>query len=150
MAKKHAHLLAFSLMELLVVVAIMAILLAAGIVSYSSVTRRSRDAKRKADMEQIRQALELYRADNLSYPGACTDYVSTCLSGAAFSTYMSTLPSDPKLSTDALYGYRYERVSATQYCLTAFMEVEPAVTVAGCTSVSNPPSGTNLYIVTNP
>ena len=75
----------FTLIEVLVAVTIIAILTSIGVVSYSSVNKRSRDAKRKGDVEQLRSALEMYRADNSYYPntgsGSWTD-----ASGAQTST----------------------------------------------------------------
>ena len=53
----------FSLIELMVSTTVIAILTVIGVVSYSSVNKRSRDVKRKSDIEQIRSALEMYRSD---------------------------------------------------------------------------------------
>lgn len=141
-------------MELLVVIAIMAILLAAGIVSYGSVTKRSRDAKRKADLEQIRQALELYRADNLMYPDCTGHYISVCMAqpgNEGFATYMSTIPTDPRVAADVNFNYRYQRISPTQYCVKAFMEIEAGTSLpAGCTAPAVTPAATQTYSLANP
>ena len=51
----------FTLIELLIAVSIIAILISIGVVSYGSVNKRSRDAKRKGDIEQLRSGLEMYR-----------------------------------------------------------------------------------------
>jgi prepilin-type N-terminal cleavage/methylation domain-containing protein len=58
----------FSLIEILVVVTIMATLTAIGMVSYSQISKNSRDGKRKADLEQVRAALVLYRTESGEYP----------------------------------------------------------------------------------
>ena len=57
----------FTLVEMLVVATIIALLSAAGFVSYATANRNARNGKRKADLEQVRAALELYRSDNGSY-----------------------------------------------------------------------------------
>lgn len=66
----------FTLIELLISVSIIAILISIAVVQYSSVNKRSRDGKRKADLEQIRTALEMYRADKGEYP--CGSARLTC------------------------------------------------------------------------
>ncbi|MCL2110483.1 type II secretion system protein GspG [Microgenomates group bacterium] len=64
MKKNHG----FSLIELMVVIAIIAILAVIGINGYSSAVRKGRDARRKADVNAIAQALALYRMDKNKYP----------------------------------------------------------------------------------
>ena len=56
------------MIEILVVVAIIALLTTIGILSFGQVNKKARDGKRKADLEQVRSALVLYRTDNGVYP----------------------------------------------------------------------------------
>ncbi|MFN4212442.1 MAG: type II secretion system protein [Microgenomates group bacterium] len=99
----------FTLIEILVVATIIGLLAAGGIVSYSQFSKQSRDAKRKADLEQIRAALEMYRSNNSTYPttggawwGACTNYGSHQDTGTngyvpnLAPTYIQKLPHDPR------------------------------------------------------
>ena len=77
----------FTMIEILVVVAIIALLTTIGIISYTATNRRARDGKRRADLEQIRSALVLYRTDNGEYPESL-DWdtmapISTYISGTA-------------------------------------------------------------------
>jgi prepilin-type N-terminal cleavage/methylation domain-containing protein len=58
----------FTLIEMLVVVTIIILLTSIGLVSYGQISKTSRDAKRKSDLEQARAALVLYRIDNGVYP----------------------------------------------------------------------------------
>lgn len=60
--------LGFTMIEILVVVAIIALLTTIGIISYTQTNKKARDGKRKADMEQVRAALVLYRTDEGEYP----------------------------------------------------------------------------------
>lgn len=102
----------FTLIELLVVIAIIAILISVGAVSYTRSLKLSRDAKRKTDLEQIRQALETYRAENGTYPttaGYSADLVTN---------YINSLPVDPK-QDGVTYTYSYNRTSTTTYALCA-------------------------------
>ena len=121
----------FTLIELLITVSIIAILIAIGIASYATVNKKSRDTKRKSDIEQIRSALEMYRAQNGKYPAAgCA--ASTCpfvdvsaLSTDLVSTYLSAIPSDPQ--KNAFYEYQptgYSGGSYYGYCLSAELEAE--------------------------
>jgi len=58
----------FTLMELLVVIAIIAILTSIGFGTYAGVQKKSRDAQRKSDLNQLTRALELYYNDFGRYP----------------------------------------------------------------------------------
>ena len=53
----------FTLVELLIVVAIIGILSTLLMANFIGVRQRARDAQRKADLRQIQSALELYRSD---------------------------------------------------------------------------------------
>lgn len=57
----------FSLIELLVVVAIIGFLSAIGMAVYADVQAKSRDAKRKADIDSIAKVLEIHRNDANNY-----------------------------------------------------------------------------------
>ena len=113
----------FTLIELLVVIAIIGILLAIGTTSFITAQKQARDSKRKADIEQIRQALETYRAENGSYP--------TGSSGSPTGLtpdYITTLPTDPKSRS-----YGYTRTAATTYEICGSLEIDPPGTVS-CTA----------------
>mgnify|MGYP000983379818 CR=1 FL=1 len=66
--KKKSTKNGFSLIELLVVATIIIVLTTIGVISYRAASIKSRDSKRKADLETVRQALVLYRSDEGSYP----------------------------------------------------------------------------------
>ncbi len=110
---------AFTLIEVLVATTIIAVLTAIGVVSYASASRNSRDAKRLSDVEQIRAALEMYRADVGDYPASIT-FGGTLSS--ADNTYMSPIPQDPK---DPAYSYSYSG-SDDDYTLTIYSEKNSA------------------------
>jgi len=57
----------FTLIEILVVATIIALLATAATITYAQLTKQSRDARRKTDLEQIRAALEMYRSNNNQY-----------------------------------------------------------------------------------
>jgi prepilin-type N-terminal cleavage/methylation domain-containing protein len=58
----------FTLIEVIVVIAVLAVLVAMTLFAYGGAQARSRDAKRKTDIANITKALELYYQDNGSYP----------------------------------------------------------------------------------
>ncbi|MBD3250514.1 MAG: prepilin-type N-terminal cleavage/methylation domain-containing protein [Candidatus Pacebacteria bacterium] len=58
----------FTLLELLVVIVILGILVTIGLGTFLSSQVKSRDAKRKNDLEQIAKALEMYHSDHGHYP----------------------------------------------------------------------------------
>jgi prepilin-type N-terminal cleavage/methylation domain-containing protein len=99
----------FTLLELLIAIAIIGILVSIGVASYTLAQKQSRDARRRGDVRAVREAWEQYYADNSSsYPSGCS-IASTYLPGG--------LPEDPKT------GDSYEvSCSATSYCFCAGLE----------------------------
>ncbi len=110
---KYQVIKAFTLLEMLVVIGIIAVLIGMGAVSYSTAQKKSRDAKRKADLKAIQNALEQYYSIcNYQYPsnyGFLNSGSLTCGS----QTLMSTPPKDP-------LGSNYQCVgtcTSTQYTI---------------------------------
>lgn len=98
----------FTLLELLVVIGIIAILVGFATVSYSAAQVRARDARRKADLNSMKDALEQYYAANsFVYPGTCST-ASTFLN--------SPWPVDP-----GSYSYT-QSCAAASYCICAQLE----------------------------
>jgi type II secretory pathway pseudopilin PulG len=58
----------FTLVELLVIIAISAILFSISMVAVSEIRQNIRDNKRRADLHQLARALELFKADHGQYP----------------------------------------------------------------------------------
>ncbi len=98
----------FTLIELLVVIAIIGLLSTLAIVALNIARGKSRDTKRVADMKQVQKALELFYADNLSYPTVAAPValgtgtvLSLCGSGfaatCAGTNYMVSLPQAPSI-----------------------------------------------------
>ena len=74
---------AFTLLELLVVMAIMALLVGLGLRTFGSVQQKSRDGRRKQDIQSISKALELYYNDYKHYPYASAGKILGCGENAA-------------------------------------------------------------------
>jgi len=111
----------FTLIELLVVVSILGILLALSVFGMQGARQASRDGKRKADLEQIRSGIEMYRADCDSYPTSFGDSLTgngstpNCLGS---NTYIGQVPVEPLYpNRDYVYssnGKTYEICAALE------------------------------------
>lgn len=121
----------FTLIELLVAMSIAMILMGIALVSYQGAREAARDGRRKTDLEQIRSALEMYRADCNQYPVAAPAFYSgfTLTCAASGSTYI-TFPTDPLLATQK---YCYKSADGKSYSLCAALE-KSGSGAPGCTS----------------
>lgn len=122
----------FTLIEVLITLAITMILLGIGFSMFGSARATARDAKRKKDLSDIAQALELYYQKNRLYPGiAGTWYSSLSLDPWITSTpalvpnSINALPKDPVQSST----YRYVYISLPQ------TSVDP--NIPSCPALSN-------------
>ena len=126
----------FTLVELLIVATIMAILAGIGVTSYNSLSKQSRDARRKSDLQSIRSALEFYRSDN--------DYYPTDLSPIVPSKYLNSVPLDPKHKTEYLYcPITGTPAQVINYDLCA--NLENTSSTASCCNSNTCPGGTCNY-----
>jgi len=111
----------FTFIELLVVITIIAVIFAAGAVSYTTISRNSRDARRKSDMEAIRQALEMCRSIDGKYPTTIYDSI-TCPISTTIVT-LTTTPLDPKPCNGGDGKYVFVSTTGATYTLsTSCME----------------------------
>lgn len=135
----------FTFIELMVAITIIGILAALSYVGYQGTKKSARDAKRKADMEAIRSALEMYKADYGNYPAMqnpCSSwersYCSETGENANFlialvspTPYISQVPKDP-INTSEGQAYLYRTTSSCAnvgYCLMYNPEAFGAVDV---------------------
>ena len=111
----------FTLVELLITVAIIGILSAFLIVNLNGFRERSRDIQRKRDMLELQSALELYRADASTYP--VTASFPNCGANLAVGAniYMKKVPCDPLPDADWGPGYIYTS-TGNNYTITACLE----------------------------
>lgn len=145
----------FTLVEILVVISIIGILIAVSLFGIQGARVSARDAKRKADLEQIRAGLELYKADCNIYPAATgANLVPSPLSGSGSPTscsvsnqYISLVPTDPITGN----YYRYVRATTTTYEIWAYLE-GGSTPATNCTTPA-PSCGTSVtcnYCTENP
>ena len=120
---------AFSFIELIVVITIIAVLSLAAIVSYGPIQKKSRDSRRVADLQKISMALEMSRQIGTTYP--------TDLQYLVDNNFIQSIPYNPKGST-----YTYNRLTNYTY------EIGTSMEDLGSTNI--PVSGGLNYKVFNP
>lgn len=101
----------FSLIELMVAIAIIAILAATGLVVYSTAQKSGRISKRVQDLAAIRTGLELFKATNGFYPSITTAATPLCLESLSTNNslapnFMPVIPKDP-IQSGTTYCYMY-------------------------------------------
>lgn len=110
----------FTFVELLVVITIIGVIFASGIVSFTAITTRSRDARRKSDLESIRQSLEMCRSVVGTYPTSIYDANSALSCAVSGPILMTKTPTDPRpCGSPVASRYTYNRTSTVTYVLTA-------------------------------
>jgi len=133
----------FTLIELLVVIAIIGILAGILIVSMTGATNNANDARRKADINQLVQAILIAKTQDGTLPAdsANCSLGSTCTGIQARLTAkgITTFPKDP---TTGNY-YVYNRVSADDFTLTGIMSDSSSYTYDSSTSKYSSSSVTN-------
>jgi prepilin-type N-terminal cleavage/methylation domain-containing protein len=129
----------FTLIEILVVIAILGILITAGFEAFTISLIKGRDSTRKGNLRAISSALELYYNDNGRYPvGDANGSIVGCGGGtgsapnpapgvcpingafqdANSTLYMASLPTDPVSSLK----YFYVSASGTQFQIYTHLE----------------------------
>jgi prepilin-type N-terminal cleavage/methylation domain-containing protein len=119
---------AFTLIELLVVIAIISLLATLSVTALNNARKKSRDAKRLADLTQIRKALLLYHDSNDTWPARTADSCcdgwdqgpcgteNTFIQPLVTGNFMNPVPVDPQGGTGTgCYGYNYYVYSAGSY-----------------------------------
>lgn len=93
----------FTIVELVVVVAVIVILSGLSIAAYRQIQMEARDAKRKADITTLVGLFEKYYDKNGAYPGGCSRYpsaqLSSCIHPSAAFNNTDNYTSDTSVST---------------------------------------------------
>ncbi len=120
----------FTLIEVLIVVTIVALLAVMAIFLLLNNLGKSRDGRRKADLDRIKIAFEEYYVDENTYPPS--DILVDCNSGA-LKPYLGSVPCDPK--TKRPYCYLYDAdFNGQNYRLLSSLESsgDPIIADLGC------------------
>ena len=117
----------FTLIEMLIVITIIAVLASMILVGMGGARAKARDARRIGDLHNVQNALELYYANNGTYPTGTYnsstewDTFATELTDANIGVHR--IPKDPL--DNGTYYYRYEaNADGTNYVLGAQLETE--------------------------
>ncbi len=148
----------FTLVELLIVIAIIGVLSALLMANFVGVRQRARDAQRKSDLRQVQSALELYRSDLGLYPTTQNGPDCDAALSSGTTTYMTKVPCDPT-NTSFYSGSYYYYSDGSVYYLVACLEnssdsqakattdseyqAVPSINNTGCSS-------NRFYIVSSP
>ncbi len=129
-AQAKVHRPGFTLIELLLVIAIIGLLATLATSSLSNARQKSRDARRVADIRQIRTALDMYLDGTTSglYPVATGltlgSATAQCLGASGFSAsagctnpiFMAKIDGDP--GGESGYSYLYTSADGATYTIT--------------------------------
>ncbi len=130
----------FTLIEMLVVIAIISILIGIGINTFTIAQQKARDVRRKADLRSIQTALELYKQDKGDYPTGVAPYglgpIADEPTKSEIAPYLPTIPQDPKntgsnwdagASGGPMYVYYYYKTGVgSSQLLAAFENIHDA------------------------
>lgn len=109
----------FTLLEMLVVIGIIGVLVGFGALSYSTVQKKARDAKRQGDLKAAQQSLEqCYSSNSYQYPtGANLSISSGVITGICPATASLNFTLTDPLNSGT-YRYTLSSTSST-YTITA-------------------------------
>ena len=113
----------FTLIELLVVIGVIGVLASVLVIVINPVKQlqRARDTRRKSDIAQIQQSLELYRSDKGYYPPNPIGCGGALSDGSII--YLQKIPCDPKSPGTTPYTYTPQAVAAPQtYTISGCLE----------------------------
>jgi prepilin-type N-terminal cleavage/methylation domain-containing protein len=128
----------FSLVELMVVISIIAVLTAIIYASFDGARKQSRDKSRMASLKELQLAVELYKAQNGTYPPSCggsdsrfygpgpsqgnyescSEYIEDLVPD-----FIASLPLDPNMENESGKGFYY-RSDGSSYKILVRASVE--------------------------
>ncbi len=127
----------FTLLELLVVVAVMAMIMSFVMASMRTAQQRNRDARRESDIKQLENALAIYVTNAGLFPICSSEVVigstgDTCIAPALMSSQATQgrVPTDPLGATTGTCGgansyvYCYQSANGSTYTIRYVLETD--------------------------
>jgi general secretion pathway protein G len=108
----------FTLIEILVVIAIIGSLSALLLPNYMEARMRARDAQRKSDLKMIQSAIEMYKTDSFSNSPNAIPNVGVGFTNSSGNVYVKKMPGDPTTAIE----YEYVKNGAVDYTLCTCLE----------------------------
>ena len=121
--------LGFTLLELMVVMAVMLVLAAIAVPSYLASIKKAKEAVLKEDLHTMRVAIDSYTADKAKAPQSLDDLVQ--------SGYLKAIPKDPITSRTDTW------ITGQSGSLTTIDETEPGIDDVHSGAQENSTEGTN-------
>ncbi len=125
----------FTLIEILIVIAIIGILLGIALVSFSGARAAARDAVRMTDLRTLEKMLEMYKGDQERYPTSTIDFQ---IEGQAWGSNWQGYGTVPKDSLSPQQDYAYVSDEGRDYQVYAKFEREPVDPTFACAEPCGP------------
>ena len=107
----------FNLIELMIVVAVIAILSSIAVPAYNDYVKRAKRAQAQGALLELASAMERFFTENNTYCGSDTGgTIGTCVNGDTPGIFSNTVPVD---GGTAFYNLQITTTTATTYALTA-------------------------------
>ena len=125
----------FTLIEILVVIAIIGILVGIVLVAFGGARASARDAVRMSDLRTLEKMLEMYKIEEERYPFSTADFQIQDQPWGSFWEGYGTVPKDP-LSPEQDYAYVSDE--GRDYQIYAKFEREPVLPAFACAEPCGP------------
>jgi len=135
----------FTLIELLVVIIIMGIIAAVITGNFFTSLKKGRDARRKADLEQVQKSLEMYYEDKKAYPTAAAgagfpfgrQFCETSTCDGTEKVYMQKVSDDPVGGRNYLYASTDGKSYQLYACLENDQQILPYTSTSSLSCTTN-------------
>lgn len=137
----------FTVIELLIAVSIVVMLGTLVLANFVEQPKKGRDGKRKADLLQVRGALESYNDDKGCYPSSLPG-CGEAFPARSATPYLKGTPCDPKTGEGYVYAPEPTGTCPTFYWLYAKLEYskDPGIETVGCAPGCGPGNAYNFKI----
>lgn len=86
----------FTMIEIIIALSLIGLFVSVPILAYSGYIKKSRDTKRKNDINQLSTALQQYKNSQGTYPASINGAIATDLQTLVDRGYIPSIPKDPK------------------------------------------------------